>query len=210
MTKSKFGVYIIESLRDEDYLDGLVLSEILELSKIPVTYKFVANRIEFLSTLQSFKESNLRYLHLSCHADEEGIQLSDDDCIDNDVLEICFKGILEKRRLFLSTCKGANRDLAIRVIKNNKAISLVGTPTGFKFVKSALFWPTFYHVIGEIDKNKMTKDNITDVLKKCVDIYNVPINYYTKIINDTQHIWRRQFRKDVHTDSRRIKATLKK
>jgi hypothetical protein len=139
---TKFGVFIIESLRGDDYFDGKTLAEILNLSHIPVTYKWADTKENLIIQLKLFKKSNMRYLHLSCHADEQGIEINS-DFISNKELQDMFDGILNKRRIFMSACKGANRDLATRVIMANGAYSLIGTPINLRFDKSALFWPAF-------------------------------------------------------------------
>jgi len=49
---TKYGVFIIESLRDGDYLDGKNLSKILALSKIEKTYHKVHSKQGFIESLR--------------------------------------------------------------------------------------------------------------------------------------------------------------
>lgn len=201
---TKYGVYIIESLRGDDYFDGETLHDILKLSDIPTVYKWADSISELKKHLIDFNKSNYRYLHLSCHADETGIEINGKS-ITNTKLQGITKNIIRNKRLFLSACKGANRDLATKIIIANQAYSLIGTPINLRFDKSVLFWPSFYHTMNEIDSLKMRKQDIIDVLKKCVDLFKVPINYYSKINGDSNFLWRLKIRENQKLDNRKIK-----
>ncbi len=48
--RNKYGVFIIESLNDDDYFDGKILKEILELSQVNVQYRVVKDKLEFESS----------------------------------------------------------------------------------------------------------------------------------------------------------------
>lgn len=203
---TKYGVYIIEFLRADDYLDGESLSEILNLSRIPTEYKWVDTKQDLEKALKDFNKSKFRYLHISCHADETGLEINGDEILNHE-FQIMTKDILKDKRVFLSACKGANKNLASRLISKNKAYSLLGVPVNLRFDKSALFWPSFYHLINEVDKGAMKRELIIEVVKKCVDLLNVPINYYSRINNDMMHIRRLKIRQG-HTDNRKIKVTI--
>lgn len=203
---SKYGVYIIEFLRTNDYKDGKLLSEILNLSKIPSQYYWVNSKEELIQSLKNFNKSNYRYLHISCHADETGFEIQKNEISNND-FQIITKDVVRNKRVFLSTCKGGNKDLASKLIINNKTLSLIGVPNELKFVKSVLFWPSFYHLINELDKRKMGRIHIIDVLKKCCTLFNIPINYYSRINNDTKFIRRVKIRHNK-VDNRKIKIKL--
>ncbi|THD30703.1 MAG: hypothetical protein DI588_14840 [Flavobacterium johnsoniae] len=203
---TKYGVYIIEFLRDGDYSDGDNLHEILKLSCIPTKYEWVDTKEDLQLALENFERSKYRYLHISCHADETGLEINSDE-ITNAEFERMTKGKLKNKRLFLSACRGANRDLASRIVSNNKAYSLVGIPVNLYFDKSALFWPSFYHLVNEIDEKKMRRLQIIDVLKKLVNLFNIPVNYYSRINNSPDYMRRLKIRVG-RTDNRRIKVKI--
>ncbi len=205
---TKYGVYIIESLRGDDYFDEETLHDILELSDIPTVYKWADSIEELKKHLNDFNKSNYRYLHLSCHAHESGIEINGDS-ITNRELQVFTKNITRNKRLFLSACKGANGDLASKIIVANQANSLIGTPINLRFDKSVLFWPSFYHTLNEIDSKKMRKKDIIDVLKKCVDLFKVPINYYSRINGDNNFLWRLKIRENQILDNSKIKRKYK-
>jgi hypothetical protein len=204
---TKYGVYVIEFLRADDYTDGENLHEILKLSLVPTTYKWVDTKSELKAALNDFNKSKFRYLHVSCHADETGFELNGDD-LTNAEFEQLTKTLLKDKRIFLSACKGANRDIATRMVVNNKAYSLIGVPVDLDFDKSALFWPSFYHLLNEIDSNKMKRDQIVDVLKKLVNLFNIPVNYYSRIRESNKNMRRLKLRKGF-TDNRIIKGVVK-
>ena len=207
---AKYGVYIIEFLRKKDkYFDGEALHHIITLAKIPTKYKWINNVEEFKAALKDFKETNYRYLHISCHANEFGIELNGELILNHEVEEFT-KKYLTNKRLFLSACKGANRDLASKIIMGNNAWSLLGMPIQLRFIKSALFWPSFYHLINEIDSKKMLRNDIVEIVKKCVDIFDIPVNYYCRIEESKTHIRRLKIRQGINTDNRRIKSTMTK
>jgi len=203
---SEYGVFIVESLRGDDYFDGESLSEILELSRIPNIYNEVHSISEFRDAISKFKKSNFRYLHLSCHADMDGIQINGED-ISNFELSKLFKNKIVKKRVFLSACKGGNRNLATVVISKCNGRSVIGTPIDLDFDKAALFWPSFYHVINNSDKDKMNKSNIKITLERCVDLFEIPINYYHSINGKHKLLKRCKFRHNKKNTEKTIKIS---
>ena len=200
---TKYGIFIIESLRGSDFFDGENLSEILELSSIANIYREVLSKDDFIVAVDEFKKSKLRYLHLSCHADMSGIEINGEN-ISNFELSVIFKNKINNKRIFLSACKGGNKNMATAAITKCKAQSVIGTPKNLYFDKAALFWPSFYHVINCDDKKRMNKHNLSKTLKRCVDLFEVPINYYHKINGETRFLRRYKFRHNARTTNNKI------
>lgn len=205
---SNYGIFIIESLSGEDFFDGENLSEILELSEITNIYREVLSKDDFIKAISEFKESNLRYLHLSCHSDMSGIEINGED-ISNSELSIIFKNKIKNRRIFLSACNGGNRHMATAVITKCKGTSVIGTPIKLRFDKAALFWPSFYHVINCDDKKRMNRRNLSKTLKRCVDLFEIPINYYHAIGGSQEYLRRYKFRHDLRTTNKKISVSKK-
>ncbi len=201
--RSKYGVFIIESLREDDYFDGENLSQILELSIIDNVYREVLSKEDLEKALKEFHESKLRYLHFSCHADFEGFEINGEEITNLEISDM-LKGKVKDKRVFLSACKGGNRNVATVAIANNGARSVIGTPIDLHFDKAALFWPAFYHVINIADKSKMNKQNLSQALKKCVDLFHIPINYYHRIDGKRKYLRRYKFRSEAATTNKRI------
>jgi hypothetical protein len=199
---SEYGVFIVENLRGEDYFDGENLHEILDLSRIKNIYREVHDKEEFVEALNEFKLSNLRYLHISCHADMDGIEINGEEITNFELSEI-FKNKIKKRRVFLSACRGGNRNIATAVQKCGGQ-SVIGTPIDLHFDKAALFWPAFYHVINCVDSEKMNRKSISGTLKKCVDLFEIPINYYHGINGEPKRLRRYKFRPTKRTINSKI------
>ncbi len=202
-SRSKYGVFIIESLREQDFFDGENLSQILDLSIIDNIYREVFSKEDFNNALIEFHESKLRYLHLSFHADFDGFEINGEE-ISNIEMSHLLKGKVKGKRIFLSACKGGNRNFATAAIANNGCRSVIGTPLDLHFDKAALFWPAFYHVMNMADKSKMNKRSLSHVLKKCVDLFQVPINYYHSIDGKRKYLRRYKFRTDSPTTNKKI------
>jgi len=197
---TKYGIFIIESLRSEDFFDGDNLSDVLALSEIETEYHWIDSSEDLKLKLEEFEASQYRYLHLSCHADLKGIEINGED-ISYDSFSGMIGQKLNGKRLFLAACKAGNIDFAARAIYKNHAMSVIGTPIDLYFKKSVLFWPVFYHVLHEIDEKKMNRESIKTTLQKCVDLLGVPINYYSWIKNDSHKMRRLRFRKNRSTQN---------
>src|SRR5690242_6588166 len=113
--KTTPDVFIIESLRfsDEKHrrFAGSFLSHILRLAERRVQYYYIRTRAEFEELLDRFADSGFRYLHISCHANRNGIGLTLDDLSVVD-LGALLGSTLEKRRVFFSACELATDRLA--------------------------------------------------------------------------------------------------
>lgn len=206
--RSKYGVFIIESLRDGDFFDGENLSQILELSLIDNEYREVLSKDDFEKALIEFQESKLRYLHFSFHSDFEGFEINGEEITNTEISDL-LKGKVKGKRVFLSACKGGNRNFATAAIANNGCRSIIGTPLDLHFDKAALFWPAFYHVINMADRTKMNKLSLSQTLKKCVDLFQVPINYYHSIDGERKYLRRYKFRTDIPTTNKKITVANK-
>ena len=133
----------------------------------------------------------------------KGIEING-DVISNSELSEIFRNKIKRKRIFLSACKGGNRNMATAIITKCGGQSVIGTPIDLYFDKAALFWPSFYHVIYGVDKKKMNKRNLSTVLKKCVDLFETPINYYHGINGETKYLRRYKFRHNQRTTNKRI------
>lgn len=190
--RTQYGIFIIESLRGGDYFDGENLHEILELSGIKTIYREAESSEDFVNLIDEFKISNYRYLHISCHGDMDGFEINGEDIDNRELLKI-FKGKINGRRVFLSSCKGGNRNIAT-VVNKCQGQSLIGTPVDLHFDKAALFWPSFYHVIYNAERKKMNTSSISKTLKRCVELFEIPINYYHKSEINPEKLRRYKFR----------------
>jgi len=205
--KTAYGVYIIESLRSENFADGENLHDILGLVGIISVHQWADTVEDVERFIQDFKSSNFRYLHFSCHADETGLLINGEK-LSNSLLELRLSGGLQNKRIFMAACRGGNRDLAEGLVGRCRAYSLIGTPVDLPFEKSVIFWPTFYHLMNEVDEKKMIREDIKIILKNCVELLHVPINYYSRI--DASHIRRLKVRAGKPTNNTKLNFGPKK
>jgi hypothetical protein len=200
----KYGIFIIESLRSEDdYFDGENLHNILKLAKIDSIYHEVLSLVDFIDKIEKFVDSGYRYLHLSCHGDESGIEINGEKISNGRLIEI-FNGRLFKKRLFMSACQGANKELGYNLITKVGATSLIGTPINLGFDKAALFWPSFYYAVNEADNKKMQAEKINLIIRRCVQLFNIPIDYYSAVKNHRNRILLFKFRKGKNLTCKKI------
>jgi len=96
-----YGLCIIESLRAGDDSDGKIIHKILEMSNIVTLYYNAKTFEEFKQFIGEFKTSNFRYLHLSCHADKDGLEIGGEE-ITNETLAGMLAGGMNNKRLFMS------------------------------------------------------------------------------------------------------------
>lgn len=211
--KSEYGVFIIESLDDGDYFDGEVLKEVLELAKVQVEYKKIHDKIELKDALKEFSESQFRYLHISCHASDEIIQLTDETLVYQEFGELVSEKIRNKR-IFLSACNAGNEKFASMMIRYG-AYSVTGSPIKIHFDKAVLFWASFFHVVNYLDEvlnydyePSMRRNEIKAALKSCVELFQIPINYFSYIKEDPNKMRRLEIKPTLPmksiTDSRKI------
>lgn len=76
-------------------LEGPIIAHIAKLHGKNPTYRYVRNRKEFAKAVRSFAKSNYRYLHISAHADHEGIATTNLEEVSNVALaEMLGKNVL--------------------------------------------------------------------------------------------------------------------
>src|SRR5206468_3114362 len=96
-------VFIVESLRFIDEKkkrqEGSLLAHVLNLAERECQYFYIRTRKEFEKLLNRFARSQFRYLHISCHADTEGIELTLDG-LNIQQLGSLLRPYIKNRRIF--------------------------------------------------------------------------------------------------------------
>lgn len=181
--KTTPDVFIIESLRFKDeeagYPEGHFLSHILRLSGRKVRYVYIRTRKEFEEVLDQFKDSNFRYLHLSCHSNKSGIALTLDNLSIDELGEL-LRPVIDKRRVFLSACELATPKLATALLKETDSYSVVGPSRTIDVDESALFWASVYHLMFKNEAKSMKQNDLRDRLAKAAALFNVKMRYFSK------------------------------
>lgn len=179
-----YGVFIVESLtlaeERRNCLDGYHLKQMLDLMEVPNEYFFFRTKLELAHLAKEFRHSKLRYLHLSCHGNENTIGLA--------LESLCFQEFddlvgpsLGGKRLFLSACNLARFEFAEWFIPRQGCLSIIGRPDEPSFVESASFWSTFYFLMNKTDSERMTHKTLKEILGKCSATYGIDLNYFSRI-----------------------------
>ena len=181
---TKADIFIIESLGPDDEgngrFEGPIISHVARLHGKQQTYRYVRTRADFRKAIKAFLKSDFRYLHISAHADHEGIATTNLDEVTNRELgEMLGKGFAD-RRLFLSACSIVHKEMASQIIPVTGCYSVVGPRRDIGFAEAAVFWPALYHLMFELDSKSMKRTALSSNLKKVATLFGVDIGYYAR------------------------------
>lgn len=178
-------VFIVESLEFEDedngYFEGQIISEILRLSFVETKYYYVRTKKEFRKVLSFYKESNYRYLHISCHGGQNSIWTTFDEIKFEELGEM-LKDLMVKKRLFLSACSVVNEKIAKAVIPKSNCNSIIGPKNDIAFRDSAIMWASFYHLMFNDDTDDtvvMSRAKLLKNLQKVVNTFEQQLEYFS-------------------------------
>lgn len=177
-------VFIIESLDPDDEgngrFEGSIISRILKLHGKSPKYRYVRTREEFEEAVAQFGRSKYRYLHISAHADSEGMCTTNQDEIDFDDLAGMLNKYLNGRRLFLSACSMVHEDLAKEIIPGSGCLSVIGPREDVYFTDAAILWSSFYHLMFTHNSNAMKRNELKKHLQNTSRMFDVNISYFSK------------------------------
>jgi hypothetical protein len=177
-------VFIIESLDPDDEgngrFEGSSISHVLRLHGKNPRYRYVRTREEFEGAIEEFGSSNYRYLHISAHAEPEGMCTTNLDEIDYDELAEILKPHIRNRRLFLSACSMVHDDMAAEIIPKTKCYSVIGPKEDITFTAAAVFWPSIYHLMFSHNGGSMKREELKKYLIKVTDLFEVDIGFYSR------------------------------
>lgn len=181
--KTKPEVFIIESLDPDDEgngrFEGSIISRILKLHGKSPKYRYVRTKEEFEKAIFQFGKSKYRYLHISTHADSEGMCTTNQDEIDYNELAEILNPHLRGRRLFLSACSMVHADLAKEVIPNSGCYSVVGPNEDILFTDAAILWSTIYHLMFSENSQAMKHAVLKRHLNNTTMLFGVDISYFS-------------------------------
>jgi hypothetical protein len=177
---SNTGVFIIESLDLEDetnnLFEGKILYSILKMLDVDVFYRYIRTKKELKEMIKQFEESDYRYLHLSCHGNETGIQITlEKNTITFEELSDMFKYENRKQRLFLSSCNAMNGQDILDGMSDTKFKSITGPLQAIRFSDSRAFWTAFYHLMFR-DDELIKNSRLKEALEKLADTFDVEIS----------------------------------
>ena len=179
---TKPETFILESLNQDDEranrLDGKLLFDVLKLQGKSPRYYYFRTQRELIEFAQIFRDSGYRYLHLSCHGNEEAVSLTFGEATYK-----VFAGIFEKklhnRRLFVSGCNLGNIQFAKEVFATNGGMYSITAPTKRVFFDQSIsFWSTFYYMMHAWDSTVMKKRRLNQVLTQLTTLFGLPLAHY--------------------------------
>lgn len=176
--------FILESLSLEDEkagrMDGKILYDTLKLhGKNPIYYYF-RTQAELVKLAEIFRNSGYRYLHMSCHGDDQNVAFTFSSSSYETFAKI-FEGKLNNRRIFVSGCYLGNKAFATALFeKNGGMYSLTAPRKKVTFDQTVAFWSAFYYLMHAHDLTAMKKPQITGALSQLGEIFELPVGHYFK------------------------------
>jgi len=185
--RTKPDVFIIESLHPDDEgngrFEGSSIAHLLRLHRKQPKYVYVRTRKQFERAIKTFRRSGYRYLHISAHADKDGLCTTNQDEIDYDDLAKLLTPALKDKRLFLSACSMVHEKMAKSIILKSDCVSIVGPREDIRFSVAAVFWPAIYHLMFSTKASAMSHALLKENLKKVSSLLDVKIGYFSRSKN---------------------------
>jgi hypothetical protein len=173
------GVFIIESTNaldeEENRQEGKALQEILRLTNRYVMYRYIRTEKELKAMFGQFQDSRFRYLHLACHGNRKKIALTLDRITLADLANM-LSPFMHGRRLFISSCEGAQSSLAVPILRSSDCYSVVGPSNEIPFRDAVVAWVAFYTLMSQRNPAKMKRAVIQPVMRGVCDLFNVSFN----------------------------------
>jgi hypothetical protein len=210
MAKTKFSLFVIESLdRDDENAgryEGKILQDILKLSGIEIDYLYIRSQEELAWALGEFKKSKKRYLHFSCHGNNAQIWLTL-GAMNFDEFAAEVKPFVRDRRVTFSACKVGCDALAKHLIPETGCYSMIGPARTIDFGDSALMWACFFHLTFRDDDAKgLNREQIGKLLRSTHAMFGEKFHYFRPSATNKQGYikvnWNKIERSGHHTDSR--------
>jgi hypothetical protein len=169
----KFRILIAESVFPEDFhkndREGQVVEAIARVLHWESEYKIALNTKRLLKAIQEAAANGYDILHISCHGDKEGIQLTDETELSWDELAAFFqenKGA--PSALIMSSCVGGDHGIAraFRKCKRRPDVifgSEAPKPNRITFPGACVSWPVLYTSLA---RSGLTRDAFKDAVTK--------------------------------------------
>lgn len=183
------GVFIIESTSEDDEehnrQEGKALTAMLELAKRPVLYRYIRTARELEKILRQFEGTKYRYLHLACHGNRSGIALTYDELTLSRLADVLAPS-MDNRRLFISACEAAQRQLADPLLASSTCYSVVGPANDIYFADAAIAWASFYVLMSKKDPDRMVRADIESNLARVCAFYGVSFNAFFRKVGGVE------------------------
>lgn len=174
-------VFIIESLNLEDEaanrFEGKVLADILRMCGKEPKYFYFRTKDELVMLSQLFRESDYRFLHVSCHGNAASISTTLDDVSYIEFSNI-FENNLRNRRLFVSACELGNELFSTVVFGKNKGMySVAGPVDKIAFSEAVGFWGAFYTKIFAENGYFVKNVSVRSAMQSLCNLYKMKFHW---------------------------------
>jgi hypothetical protein len=169
----KFKILIAESAAPEDFYaedcEGHVVQAMARVLHWKATYKIALNAKTLCRAIRAASSGAYDILHLSCHGDEEGIQLTDEAELSWEELADCFQEIEQiPRALVISSCLGGDNGIARAFQDRKRRPSVIFGAEGKRnrritFRGACITWPILYTSLAKIG---LTPEAFKDAISK--------------------------------------------
>lgn len=179
-----YGIFIIEGM-EKDASESPMLKKMLSLTKVNplIKIKKVRSRADFKKAIQSFKNSDFKFLHISTHGGTNYLKFENDKIEIPEFVDI-IGPVSTDRRIFLSACSFATFNMAKEIIPKYHCLSIIGSPDIVDVDKAAVFWTSFYFLIFKIHESKdvsINQEVFFKVFKKLTSAFEYNLEYFSII-----------------------------
>jgi hypothetical protein len=150
----------------------------LQLSGSQPEYMYLRTRRELETALALFEASRFRYLHFSCHGRKNGIDLTLDSLRFAELSEL-LNPLLERKRVFFSSCSVMNDKCAAALLPESGCLSLIGPSKPIYFDRAAIFWSAFYHLMLRDEARSMQRNHLQRTTGMLQFLFGVQMRYFT-------------------------------
>ncbi|MBF0482455.1 MAG: hypothetical protein HQK81_09745 [Desulfovibrionaceae bacterium] len=188
---TKPEVFIIESLDKKDEkakrFEGEVLATMLRLAGKNPKYYYFQSKDELPHLVGLYRQSQYRYLHISSHASDTHISLTNCDLTYSEFADY-FNGHLKLRRLFFSACQVGNRNFVSTISSVNKGMhSIIAPIENIQFDHAAALWSALYVSMFTKNISGMKNTDLIDRIKALRILF--PVNLYCATYNSVAGNW---------------------
>jgi hypothetical protein len=200
-TMKKLDILIAESVFAKDFYDdnreGQVVESIARVLHWESEYKIAIDGKNLRRAIKTACADDYDILHLSCHGDDEGIQLTDETLLSWNELADCFQeGGRMPCALVMSSCVGGDRGIARAFGQRKRRPDVIfgseaTKPNEITFSGACIAWPILYTSLAT---RGMTPDAFKDAVSK--------MNHVTK----HKFVYRRWYRDHYRRFPRRTQG----
>jgi hypothetical protein len=169
----KLKVFVAESVFPEDFYgdkrEGHVVEAMARVLHWETSHKIVLDARTLCKAINAASKEGYDILHLSCHGDAEGIQLTDKTELSWDELADCFQDAKRiPQALVISSCVGGDGGIAraFRDRKRRPGVIFGAEGKGnqrITFTGACITWPILYTALA---KGGLTPDAFKDAVTK--------------------------------------------